>query len=79
MEVALLSLDELRYECCSSHPIGGTGSYYLVHVVSSCCSRLRGSSEKILAEREVILPRRSNKEETQIRAEAKFKRKEAQA
>ena len=32
-----------------------------------------------LGEREVILPRRSNKEETRIQAEAKFKRKEAQA
>jgi hypothetical protein len=30
-------------------------------------------------EREVILSRRSNKEETRIQAEAKFKRKEAQA
>jgi hypothetical protein len=32
-----------------------------------------------LSEREVILPRRSNKEETRIQAEAKFKRKEAQS
>jgi hypothetical protein len=32
-----------------------------------------------LNEWEVILPRRSNKEETRIQAEAKFKRKEAQA
>ena len=37
VEAPLLSLDELRYECCSTHPMGRTGSYCSAQNGRSSC------------------------------------------